>query len=71
MKSVRCRRGGKFNLVLAILAGIVFGLASLARWLITDGGDTWLRETTKKMLGQERQLMSPEMAVKFREYYTD
>ena len=61
MKSTKCRKGGKFNLFMGILVGILAGVACGLRWLISEAGDTWLRAITKQMTGEERQLMAPEM----------
>ena len=71
MKSVKCRRGGRFNLVLGIIVGIIAGIACAIRWLVSTDGDTWLRETTKSLMGEERQLMSPEMVETVQKYLTN
>lgn len=65
MKKSKCIRGwAKFDLFIAILAGIVAGVACLLRWLI-GGGKEWLMEITKKIAGKPYALEG-----KFSEYIT-
>lgn len=71
MKSTKCRKGGNFNLVMGILVGILAGVACAIRWLISTDGDTWLRGVTKQLMGQEAQLMAPEMATKVKDILKD
>ena len=67
MKSTKCRKGGKFNLFMGILIGILAGVACGIRWLISEAGDKWLRAITKQLTGQEKQLFAPEMATKIQD----
>ena len=71
MKATKCRKGGKFNLFMGILVGVLAGLACGLRWLISEAGDTWLRAVTKQLMGQEKQLVAPEAVTQIKEYLKD